>query len=78
MTSLLGYLVSTGIEEFVGEARVGLEEVGLQPPGRFHGHLGAVLEDVDGELLAGHTGQPQAEVAVDLQQQTPQGQIFDI
>jgi len=58
--------LGAGAQEVGGEAQVSLQQVGLDAPGRLHGHLGAVLENGDGELVAGQTGQPQAEVPVHL------------
>lgn len=60
------YLVTTRVEEIVGESGVGLEQIGFESSGWFYSHLGAVLEDVDRELVAGHTGQPQTEIPVYL------------
>ena len=58
--------VATSAKPVLSEACVGLEQVGLDALGRLHCHLGGVLQDEDGEFLAGHRGQPQAEVSVHL------------
>ena len=64
-----GYLrtyLCVASEEVISEAIVGLEHVGLDATRWFHSHLGAVLEDRDGELGTGHARQPQTEVTMDL------------
>ena len=60
------YLVTTCIEEIIVEVGIRLEQVGLDSFRWLDGHFGAVLQDEDGELGAGHTGEPQAEVTVHL------------
>lgn len=42
-----------------GVAQVGAQQVGPQPLGRLVGHLQAVLQDADGELVRRVAGQPQ-------------------
>ena len=62
-------LEAAGVEEVVAEAGVRPQQVGLDALWRLHGHLGPVLQDVDRELGARHTRQPQAEVTVNLNKQ---------
>ena len=58
--------LAVSIQELITEANEGLEEVGLDPSGRFNGHLRTVLEHGDRKLGAGHACQPQAKVSVYL------------
>ena len=59
------YLLSTRIEEIVAKTAIRLQQVRLDATRGLHCHLGSVLQDEDGELRAWHTGQPEAEVAMD-------------
>lgn len=62
--------LAAGREEFISETQVALQQVGLEASGRLDSHLGAVLENRHGELVAGQTREPQPEVSVHLKQIT--------
>lgn len=47
-----GSYLGARIQEVITETNVGLQQVGLDPAGRFDGHLGAILEDGYREMVA--------------------------
>ena len=59
--------LGAGCDEVIREAQVGLQQVGLDAPGRLDGHLRAVLQDGHGELVAGQAGEPHTEVPMYLE-----------
>lgn len=61
-----GLDLGAGSDEIIGETQVALQQVGFDAFGRLNGHLGAILENRHGELVAGQTCQPQTEVSVHL------------
>jgi len=52
------------VELYVAEVLIASEHVRAQPRGRLDGHLDAVLQHGDREIVGGHAGQPEAEVLV--------------
>ena len=54
---LLGAAEEVGVAD--GVAGVGAQQVGSQALGRLVGHLHAVLQDAEGELVRWITGEPQ-------------------
>ena len=64
------HLAPERIKFVISEGAVGPQKVGLDALGGLHRHLGAVLQDEDGELVTGHTGQPQTEVTMHLKGKT--------
>ena len=59
-------LSSARVHKIVVDADIRLEQIGLDATRRLDSHLGAVLEDHNGELGTWHTGEPETEVLVNV------------